>query len=70
MNSPFSLADKGIDIQQFITKWDAMHLAKLQADWDNDNAQVEDPADSGTYRDETSSEKIARLGARPTSYLS
>jgi len=65
-----SLADKGIDIQQFITKWDAMHLAKLQADWDNDNAQVEDPADSGTYRDETSSEKIARLGARPTSYLS
>ena len=35
-----------------------------------DNVVVEDPADSGTYRAETSDEKIARIGARPTSYTS
>ena len=44
---------------QFIDKWDAAHLAKLQADWDADNVD-----------DETEAEKIARLGARPTSYSS
>jgi len=44
---------------QFIDKWDAAHLAKLQADWDADNVD-----------DETSEQKIARLGARPTSYSS
>ena len=65
-----SLADKGISIQQFIDRWDSAHLAKLQADWDNNNEQVEDPEDSDTYRNETSAEKITRLGARPTSYSS
>ena len=35
------------------------HLAQLQSDWDNDNLDGE-----------TSAEKIARLGARPTSYSS
>jgi hypothetical protein len=44
---------------QFITKWDAAHLAQLQSNWDNDNVDGE-----------TSEEKIARLGARPTSYTS
>lgn len=44
---------------QFIDKWDAAHLAKLQADWDADNVD-----------DETEAEKITRLGARPTSYSS
>ena len=55
---------------QFIDKWDAAHLAQLQADWDNDDAEVEDPEGSGDYRPETTDEKIARLGARPTSYSS
>ncbi len=32
-----SLADEGINIQQFINKWDEAHLAKLQADWDADD---------------------------------
>tara|TARA_R100001086_G_C11812533_1_gene251933 strand:- start:418 stop:798 length:381 start_codon:yes stop_codon:yes gene_type:complete len=44
---------------QFISRWDAAHLAKIQSNWDNDNAE-----------DETEAEKIARLGERPTSYSS
>tara|TARA_R100000908_G_scaffold16025_1_gene6025 strand:+ start:304 stop:678 length:375 start_codon:yes stop_codon:yes gene_type:complete len=47
------------DFQDFITKWDAAHLTQLQSDWDNDNVE-----------NETEAEKIARLGARPTSYSS
>ena len=47
------------DISQFTDKWDAAHLAQLQSNWDNDNVDGE-----------TESEKIARLGARPTSYSS
>ena len=47
------------DFQEFITRWDSAHLAKLQSDWDNSNVV-----------DETEAEKIARLGARPTSYSS
>ena len=46
-------------ISQFTSKWDAKHLAKLQADWDADNVDGE-----------SESEKITRLGARPTSYTS
>ena len=52
-------ANLGSFQSQFIDKWDAAHLAKLQADWDADNVD-----------DETESEKITRLGARPTSYSS
>jgi hypothetical protein len=52
---------------QFVTKWENAHLARLQSDWDNDNELVEEPKGSESYRDETSAEKIARLGARPTS---
>ena len=44
---------------QFIDKWDAKHLVALQATWDADNVDGE-----------TSDEKIARLGASPTSYSS
>ena len=44
---------------QFIDKWDSAHLSKLQSDWDDDNVV-----------DETSEDKIARLGARPTTYTS
>jgi hypothetical protein len=47
------------DISQFTSKWDAVHLTQLQKNWDNDGVL-----------NETSEEKIARLGARPTSYTS
>ena len=66
-----SFADANIgDISQFTSKWDLLHLARLQSDWDNSNEKVEDPEDSGTYRLETEAEKITRLGVRPTSYSS
>lgn len=68
-HTSFADADIG-DISQFSSRWDSAHLAQLQSDWDNDNVQVEDPAGSETFRAETSDEKIARLGARPTSYSS
>ena len=32
-----SLADEGIDIQQFVDKWDAVHLLNLQTLWDQDS---------------------------------
>ena len=44
---------------QFIDIWDAAHLKELQAVWDADNVE-----------DETAEEKVARLGAKPTSYKS
>jgi hypothetical protein len=56
-----SWADAALgDINDFVTRWDSAHLARLQSDWDNDNASD----------DETNEEKVARLGARPTSYSS
>ena len=61
-----SYADANLgDISQFSNKWDSAHLTQLQADWDNDNA-VDEEGNST----ETEAEKIARLGARPTSYSS
>ena len=47
------------DFQDFITRWDSAHLAQLQSNWDNDNVDGESESD-----------KIAGLGARPTSYSS
>ena len=47
------------DFQEFITRWDSAHLAQLQASWNTNNVDGE-----------TEAEKIARLGARPTSYSS
>lgn len=47
------------DFQDFITRWDAAHLTQLQKNWDNDNIEGE-----------SNSDKITRLGARPTSYSS
>ena len=47
------------DFQDFITKWAAVHLSVLQSNWDNNNVE-----------DESEEDKIARLGARPTSYSS
>jgi len=58
-------ANLGSFADQFIAKWDAAHLAKLQSDWDNNNL-VDENGDST----ETEAEKITRLGARPTSYSS
>jgi hypothetical protein len=61
-----SFVDANIgDISQFSSRWDSAHLAKLQADWDSDNA-----IDENGNSTETEAEKIARLGARPTSYSS
>ena len=57
-HSSYAEANLG-DISQFSSKWDSVHLVKLQSDWDNNNVDGE-----------TEAEKIARLGARPTSYSS
>jgi len=66
-----SFADANIGaIEDFTGKWDVAHLAQLQSDWDENTLSIEDPEGSETFRDETESEKIARLGARPTSYSS
>ena len=53
------------DISQFSSKWDSAHLAKLQSDWDSDNLVNENGVST-----ETETQKITRLGARPTSYSS
>jgi len=63
-HSSFADANLG-SFQDFIDKWDAAHLAKLQSNWD-DNNLVDEEGNST----ETESEKITRLGARPTSYSS
>tara|TARA_R100000664_G_C2748574_1_gene136017 strand:- start:1146 stop:1526 length:381 start_codon:yes stop_codon:yes gene_type:complete len=57
-HSSWEAANLG-DFQDFISRWDAAHLSALQSDWDNDNVEGESEAD-----------KIARVGARPTSYSS
>ena len=57
-HSSFTDANIG-NISQFTNKWDSAHLTQLQNDWDGDNGEGE-----------TESEKIIRLGARPTSYSS
>ena len=51
--------------QEFISKWDAAHLAQLQNTWDSNNT-----ASNGDILDETDEEKTVRLGARPSSYTS
>jgi len=56
-HSTWTLAGLGDFRAQFISRWEAAHLAKLQTNWDDNN-----------ITDETAEEKIARLGARPTSY--
>ena len=58
-HKPWNDSGLGDFTTQFIDKWDAKHLVALQATWDADNVDGE-----------TSDEKIARLGARPTSYSS
>ena len=62
-----SYADANLgDISQFSSRWDTMYLAKIQTDWDN-NLLFDD---NNEVVSETEAEKIARLGARPTSYTS
>ena len=62
-HSTWEAANLG-DFSDFTTRWDSAHLAQLQLDWDNDNAMDADG------NNETEADKIARLGARPTSYTS
>ena len=57
-HSTWEAANLG-DFSDFITRWDSAHLTQLQSNWDNNNVE-----------DETEADKIARLGARPTSYSS
>ena len=54
--TPHSTYDEGTlgSFNDFITRWDAAHLARLQSDWDNDNVE-----------DETEAQKYARIGERP-----
>ena len=47
------------DFTDFTNRWDNAHLTELQSSWDANN-----------FADESESDKIARLGARPTSYSS
>ena len=67
-----SLAEKGIDIQLFINKWDAAHLAQLQKDWDDATiiTYTDDTTNLTVASTESDSDKTARLGPRPTSYSS
>ena len=64
-NGTYAEANLG-DISQFSNQWDVMYLAKLQSDWDN-NLLFDS---NNEVVPETEAEKIARLGARPTSYSS
>ena len=57
-HSTWEAANLG-DFSDFTNRWDAHHLSVLQSNWDNDNVEGESESD-----------KIARLGARPTSYSS
>ena len=57
------------DISQFSSKWDAAHLAKLQADWDNDVIETFDDEGNLTST-ESEADQISRKGPRPTSYSS
>jgi hypothetical protein len=72
-HSSYSDANIG-DISQFINKWDLAHLTQLQSDWDNNNLyepfDFSNPSNAPAQISETNTEKVARLGARPTSYTS
>jgi len=57
-HSTYTDANLG-DFNDFINRWDAAHLTRLQFDWDTNNVDGETPE-----------QKIARLGVRPNSYSS
>ena len=54
---------------QFVSKWDAAHLAQLQSDWDAD-VIITHNEDGSVNTTESESDQIARKGARPTSFSS
>jgi hypothetical protein len=54
---------------QFVSKWDAAHLAKLQLNWDAD-VIVTFNEDGSVNTTESEADQIARKGARPTSFSS
>ena len=60
-STPHSAYDSSVlgNFNDFITRWDSAHLARLQAEWDGNNEDGETPE-----------QKINRLGARPTSFSS
>tara|TARA_R110000751_G_scaffold17046_3_gene53145 strand:+ start:90 stop:494 length:405 start_codon:yes stop_codon:yes gene_type:complete len=64
-NGSYDSSTLGDFRQEFISKWDAAHLAQLQNTWDSNNT-----ASNGDILDETDEEKTVRLGARPSSYTS
>jgi len=57
-HTTYAAANLG-DFNVFIQKFDAAHLAFLQSNWDDNNVEGE-----------TAEEKVARLGERPTSFVS
>ena len=65
-DTPHSSYDVSVlgNISEFSNRWDTAHLSQLQTTWDEDNRYDENGVS------ETEAEKIARLGARPTSYSS
>lgn len=73
-NEPNGAYDAGVlgDFRtEFINRFDAQHLINLKAAWDDNNDyDVADESAEGGVRQETEAEKIARIGARPTSYTS
>ena len=73
-HSEYDQATLGDFRTNFINRWDAAHLAKLQADWDantNHTYYGPDHEQAGEIQEEETMEaKVARLGARPTSYTS
>lgn len=72
-NSPHcSYAEANLGpITQFTDLWDAAHLADIQERWDNDTLTIKEVVDGeNVTRLETIEEKITRLGARPTNYVS
>ena len=68
-HSSWTDANLGSFQDQFIDKWDAAHLARLQADWDADVIRTYDD-DGNETSVESEADQITRKGARPTSYSS
>tara|TARA_S200002703_G_C3742524_1_gene228376 strand:+ start:551 stop:958 length:408 start_codon:yes stop_codon:yes gene_type:complete len=68
-HATWTSANLGDFQSQFIDKWDAAHLAKLQSDWDNDVEYTTD-AEGNVTSTESQADQVARKGARPTSYSS
>jgi len=67
-HSSFADANLG-SFQDFITKWDSAHLAKLQSVWDQD-VLITYNEDGSVNTTESEADQIARKGSRPTSYSS